>query len=126
MYSFLDFFLTTIHGCLVVFNLTGWLWRRTRRLHLGVIGLTILFWFGAGAFYGWGYCPLTDWHWQVKYRLGETGLPASYIKYYADRITGYDTNALLIDASVLVLGLSALALSLWTNWRDWRSRGGDG
>ena len=122
MYNFLDFLLATIHWGLIVFNLSGWLWRRTRRLHLAVIGVTILFWFGAGAFYGWGYCPLTDWHWDIKHRLGETGLPASFIKYYADRITGYDTNALLIDVLVLVLGLSALALSLWINWRDWRSR----
>ena len=122
MYTFLDYFLATAHGCLVLFNLTGWLWTRTRRLHLMTIGLTILFWFGAGAFYGWGYCPLTDWHWQIKHRLGETGLPDSYIKYYADRMTGWDTNPLLVDISVLVLGLSALALSLWSNWRDWQSR----
>ena len=32
---------------------------------------------GLGAVYGWGYCPCTDWHWDVKRRLGETGLPRS-------------------------------------------------
>lgn len=38
-------------------------------------------------FYGRGYCPCNDWYWQVKRELGETGLPASYIKYFLDLTT---------------------------------------
>jgi len=120
MYHFLDVFFAVFHLSLVVFNLTGWIWTRTRRLHLLVIGLTVASWFGLGAIYGWGYCPCTDWHWDVKHRLGETDLPNSYVKYYLDRLTGASWDAGLVDVVVAVAGLAALALSLYLNWRDWR------
>lgn len=122
MYESLDYGLAAFHGALVLFNLTGWIWAVTRRAHLIVIGLTFLSWFGLGVLYGWGYCPCTDWHWQVKHALGETDLPYSYVKYYADRLTGLDWDPLIVDAAVLGLGLLALILSLWMNWRDYRRR----
>jgi len=122
MYLFLDYLFAVFHGGLVLFNLTGWVWAGTRRIHLAVIGLTLLSWFGLGLAYGWGYCPSTDWHWQVKGALGETDLPYSYVKYYADRLTGHKWDAAFVDAAVLLLGLSAFGLSCWTNWRDWSAR----
>src|SRR5687768_6007881 len=118
MYQLLDYILLFFHTALVLFNLTGWIWRRTRRAHLYTITLTILSWFGLGLFYGWGYCPFTDWHWDVKRRLGETGLPNSYIKYYLDRITGGDWASSTVDAIVVVSGVGALILSIWLNRRD--------
>lgn len=120
MYTFLDYFLVIFHSSLVLFNLTGWAWKRTRRLHLAAIGLTMLSWFGLGVFFGWGYCPSTDWHWQIKRKLGETDLPTSYIKYYADKLTGVEWEPFIVDAATLLLGLSAFALSGWLNWRDWK------
>lgn len=122
MYRFLDVFFAVFHLSLVVFNLTGWIWAKTRRLHLVVIGLTVASWFGLGAVYGWGYCPSTDWHWDIKRRLGETDLPNSYVTYYLDRLTGMSWDAVLVDVAVAVVGLAALALSIWMNWRD-RRRG---
>ncbi|MGH8453683.1 MAG: DUF2784 domain-containing protein [Nevskiales bacterium] len=121
MYTFLDGFFVALHTGLVLFNLTGWIWKRTRRPHLAVISLTILSWFGLGAFFGWGYCPCTDWHWRIKRALGETGLPDSYIKYYLDRLTGIDWNPFVVDMATLVLGLTVLALSCALNWRDYRA-----
>ena len=121
MYTFLDHFFNVFHGSFVLFNLTGWAWKRTRRIHLITTGLTILSWFGLGIFYGWGYCPSTDWHWEVKRELGETNLPNSYVKYYADKLTGLTWDPLVVDATVLILGLLAFALSCWLNWRDWNS-----
>lgn len=118
MYNLLDWLFLIFHTTLVLFNLTGWIWTRTRRLHLYTIGLTILSWFGLGIFYGWGYCPCTDWHWDVKRALGETDLPASYIKYYLDRLTGIDWGPSTVDTIVVVSGLGALGISLWLNWRD--------
>ena len=74
-----------------------------------------------------GYCPSTDWHWQIKEAMGETGLPNSFIKYYMDRLTGkdWDPDLLeglgdLLDASVVFFGVAALGISAWVNWRDWR------
>lgn len=118
----LDWFFALFHASLALFNLTGWAWRATRRAQLVTISLTLLSWFGLGIFFGWGYCPCTEWHWQVKRRLGEHDLPNSYIKYYADRITGTDWNPLLVDSVTVVLALSAFGLSCWLNWRDWKRR----
>jgi hypothetical protein len=121
MYTFLDYFFVLFHASFVLFNLTGWIWKKTRPIHLITISLTILSWFGLGMFYGWGYCPCTDWHWQVKRELGQINLPSSYVKYYLDRLTGFSWDALVVDAAVLILGLLVFALSCWFNWRDWNS-----
>jgi hypothetical protein len=121
MYTFLDYSFLVFHGSWVLFNLTGWAWRRTRRIHLITIGLTMLSWFGLGIFYGWGYCPCTDWHWEIKHKLGETNLPNSYVKYYVDKLTGLTWDPLVVDTAVLILGLMAFSLSCWLNWKDWNS-----
>jgi hypothetical protein len=121
MYAFLDYFFIVFHGSLALLILTGWAWRKTRRIHLITIGLTIFSWFGLGIFYGWGYCPCTDCHWEIKYKLGETNLPNSYVKYYIDKLTGFTWDPLVVDAVVLILGFVAFALSCWLNWKDWNS-----
>ena len=121
MYTFLDIAFLVFHTALIGFNITGWIWKKTRRLHLAVITLTIFSWVGLGFFYGFGYCPCTDWHWQVKRALGETGLPASYVKYYLDALTGLDWNPSIVDPAVGVIGLAAFGLSIWLNGRDWRA-----
>ena len=118
MYTFLDYFFNIFHSILVMFNLTGWAWQKTRRIHLMTISLTILSWFGLGLFYGWGYCPCTEWHWQIKYKLGETDLPYSYVKYYADKLTGFSCDSFVVDVTVVILGLLAFGLSCWFNWQD--------
>lgn len=118
MYVFLDYFFTIFHGSLVLFNLVGWIWKTTRPFHLAAISLTMLSWLGLGLFYGWGYCPSTDWHWQIKRTLGETQLPASYIKYHADALTGMQWDPFIVDLTTLILGVSALVLSCFLNWRD--------
>lgn len=122
LYRLLDLGLLAFHGLLVGFNLLGWVWRRTRRLHLLAISATLLSWFGLGVVYGWGYCPLTDWHWQIKRALGETGLPASWVKYYLDRITGVAWDTALVDGLVIGSALAALVLSVVLNVRDRRNR----
>ena len=66
MLSFLDVLLTVFHLTLTLFNLTGWILKKTRKLHLVVLMVTAASWFVLGIWYGWGYCPLTDWHWQVR------------------------------------------------------------
>lgn len=114
-----DILFVVFHTILVVFNLCGWGFRRTRRLHLVVISLTLGSWFGLGLFYGLGYCPCTDWHWEVKRALGESDLPASWVKYYADRLTGADVDAALIDISVATAGAAAFVLSVGLNIRDY-------
>jgi hypothetical protein len=84
-------------------------------IHLITIGLTWASWILLGLWYGFGYCPFTDWHWQVLRRLGKTDLPSSYIKYLFDTLTGQDIPAELADyltfAGLLIATL--IALYLW-------------
>ena len=120
MYALLDVLFLIFHSSLVVFTLVGWIWKETRKVHLLALTLTMCSWFGLGIWYGFGYCPCTDWHWQVKTKLGETSLPMSYVKYYADWLTGLDWNAFVLDYVVAVFGLAAFGVSIWLNFRDWR------
>jgi len=80
--------------------------------------LTLASWTILGIFYGFGNCPLTDWHFDVLKELGHTGLPSSYIKYLADRIAGSDFDQGLVDL-VTALGLAgSLLISLYLNIRS--------
>lgn len=116
----LDIFFVIFHSSLILFVLVGWVWKSTRKAHLGVVSLIMGSWFGLGSVHGFGYCPCTDWHWQVKRDLGESNLPGSYLKYYSDRLTGWDWNPATVDTIVLVVGLAAFLVSVGLNWRDWR------
>jgi hypothetical protein len=65
-----------------------------------------------------GYCPLTDWHFSVLKKLGETNLPYSYIKYLGDRLTGLNLDSTLVDKITLYSFLAALAITIYLNIRD--------
>ena len=109
MYIFLDWFFTFLHIAIIGFNLLGWIWPRTRKAHFICVMLTLFSWVVLGIWYGFGYCPITDWQWQVKGHLGETNLPNSFIKYYADKLSGRDINAKFIDTSTAIgFGLAVL------------------
>ncbi len=123
MYFFLDILFFLFHSLLIVFCLFGWISLRTRKAHLLVLSLTMISWFGLGLWYGFGYCPSTDWHWAVKRSLGETGLPNSYVKYCLDELTGRDWNPQIVDLSTAILGLTAFAVSVHLNRRERRRSG---
>lgn len=118
MYVLLDWFFDIFHTLLIAFILLGWIWEKTRKAHLAATCLTILSWTVLGFCYGLGYCPCTDWHWEIKSRLGESNLPNSFVKYLADGLTGMNWDAQLVDSLVGAGGLLALAASLWLNWRN--------
>lgn len=121
MLGFLDIFYTFAHLALVAFNLTGWIWKRTRKAHFITLLITAASWFILGIWYGWGYCPLTDWHWEVKTKLGERNLPNSFIKYFADKMTGRDIDHAIIDAVTLGCLIAAVTASVYVNF--FRARG---
>ncbi len=122
MLKALDVFFMVFHSLFVVFNLFGWMFYSTRRWNLLLLLITGSSWFILGIFYGIGYCPLTDWHFKILTELGHTGLPNSYMKYMADRLTGSDLNARLVDLFTFIGYIAALAVSLWLNIRDFRRR----
>lgn len=121
MLQFLDIVLVSFHAALVLFNVGAWAWRRMRRAHLVTISATLLSWTILGFFHGFGYCPLTDWHWDVKRALGERNLPDSYIAYYLEH-AGVAWDPVTVDVVVLAVTLAAFALSIGLNARDLRRR----
>jgi len=112
----LDILLTLFHFVIIGFNLFGWIWKRTRKLHFIVVCTTAACWFILGIWFGIGYCPITDWDWQIKTKLGEHNLPNSFIKYYADMIMGRPVDANLIDTLTAVCFFIAALLSVYLNF----------
>jgi hypothetical protein len=122
MYAFLDKFFFIFHSSLIVFILMGWIWKKTRVVNLVVVLLTAFSWTILGIWYGFGFCPSTDWHWQIRAKLGHLDLPSSYTKFLVDSLTGLNVSEKLVDIlAVLFLSL-ALFASVMTNVKDWRKR----
>jgi hypothetical protein len=112
----LDILLTLAHFVLIGFNLLGWIWQKTRKAHLITVAATAFSWFVLGIWFGWGYCPITHWQWQVKKKLGETDLPNSFIKYYADKIGGKDIDPSVVDTATLFTFLAVILLTVYLNF----------
>jgi len=124
MYAFLDKFFFVFQSTLIVLILLGWAWKKTRLVNLAIILLTAFSWFILGIWYGYGYCPSTDWHWQVRAKLGIRDMPTSYTKFLLDSLTGWDVKQKTVDVITLILLIGALTASLYTNIRTWRKRRG--
>lgn len=116
MLRFLDGLLFLLHIIIILFNLFGWIWVRTRKIHLFVVGVTLFSWLVLGIKYGFGYCFLTDWEWEIKYKLGETNLPASFIKYFLDTYTNIEVSAGVVDFFTGVLFGLAILLTIYVNF----------
>ena len=78
--------------------------------------LTAASWFILGIWFGMGYCPLTDWQWNVKDKLGEQNLPSNFIEYFAEKISGTDFSAGFVNTSIGVCFGAAVLLSLYVNF----------
>ncbi len=115
MYKALDIFFICFHTILIFFNLFGWIWRPTRKANLISLVITGASWFILGIFYGIGYCPLTDWHWQVLHKLGKYDIPNSYIDYLIERISGFDANAEVVNVCTVLFYFVVLLISLYLN-----------
>jgi hypothetical protein len=119
---FLDILLTFVHLALIGFNLFGWIWQKTRKAHLITVAATAFSWFILGIWFGWGYCPITHWQWNVKKQLGETNLPNPFIKYYADKISGKDIDPKIVDTTTLIVFLTVIVLTVILNFLNRRKK----
>lgn len=122
VYAFLDKFFFVFHSALILLILFGWIWRKTRLASLIVVLFTGFSWTILGIWYGFGYCPFTDWHWQVRIKLGHLNMPSSYTKFLIDSLTGLDVREQFVDTLAVILLAVALVASVLTNVRDWRKR----
>jgi hypothetical protein len=114
--ALLDVLFSILHLLIIGFNLFGWIFKATRRIHFWFTMLTLSCWTILGIWFGLGYCPITDWQWQIKEKLGEKNLPDSFIKYFVDKFAGANINAELIDILTLGFFLLAIAISIKLNF----------
>lgn len=118
----LDIAFLVFHTALVVFNMAGWAWRRTRRWHLVTMLLTAFSWFIMGLRYGVGYCICTDWHWQIRSALGIHDKDNTYIQFLVRILTGWTpADGLTRTVTGMAFALAAI-LTIVLNLRDARLR----
>jgi len=108
---FLDYLFHFLHLALIAWNLTGWMVKKLRKIHFLSLNLVFFFWIVIGYFYGFGYCPLTDYHWKIKTLKGEQNLPNSYIVYLFHLFSFYPKE-LYIDFFVFIITFIIYILSL--------------
>jgi len=118
--NFLDLFFYTFHIILILFNTFGWVFKKTRKANLICLLVTFLSWFGLGLIYGIGYCPLTDWHWEVKNKLGQGPLPANYIQHLFEKFLGLNFSNQTVEYLTFGVLFSSLILSIGLNFRDYK------
>jgi hypothetical protein len=90
-------------------NLLAWIPKSTRKLHMIILVLTIVSWIGLGYFFGWGYCILTDWHWDILEYLGERPFHSAFVAYFFDRVFNVSMSnhfSNIITIAGLIFGLS--------------------
>jgi hypothetical protein len=122
MYAFLNVFFFVFHTCIVLFILFGWIWKKTRLANLILIVLTAFSWFFLGIWYGFGYCPCTDWHWRVRMKLGLYDKATSYLEFLVQKLTSLDISRGLVDIFAVVFLAAAFCLSVGLNIRDFKKR----
>ncbi|MCF8304138.1 MAG: DUF2784 domain-containing protein [Bacteroidales bacterium] len=118
-YEAVDKFFVIFHSALILFNVFGWIWKKTRIYNLITLLLTGGSWGLLGLFYGFGYCPLTDWHWQVLHQLGVYDLPYSYIEYLIERLTGLELQTDTVNTATYLVFIAVLGASIFINVKDY-------
>lgn len=119
-YLFLNIFFFVFHTIFTLFNIVGWMFYKIRRWHLLTILLTAFSWFALGIWYGWGYCICTDWHWNIRAKLGYVDDDPSYIHFLLFKLTGINFNKELVDNVTLIIFLTCFILSVALNIRDYK------
>ena len=116
----LDVAFLVFHAFIVIFNLVGWVWKKTRKANLLLLLITVGSWVGLGLIYGFGYCPLTDWHWQVLERIDEMPIENSYLQYLLNRLTGIRLKEDIVDFATVAGLCASLIISVVLNIKDYR------
>jgi len=112
----MNYMLHMVHLSIIFICVVGWMFEPTRIVHLIVIILVALSWFGLGKFFGYGYCALTDVQWRIKRKLGQEPYTESYVKYILDKVTGCDIDKKITDNLTLYTYVGAVVLSLAVNF----------
>ncbi len=123
VYYFLNIFFFVFHTAFTLFNITGWIFKTTRKLHLITILLTAFSWFVLGIWFGWGYCVCTDWHWMVREQLGYHDQSNSYIHFLILKTSGSNLDQQLVEYGTLVFFVTSFIASVGLNIWDFNKKG---
>jgi len=121
LYLFLNGLFHLFHIVLITFVTFGWLFPQLRVAHLALIFLTLGSWFLLGRWLGFGYCPITDWHWKIKDAHGAGRPKGTYIHLVLQKLTGRQLNSDAVDKMVLNGTMVITGLSLIVNVNAWMS-----
>ena len=122
LYPFLNIFFFVFHTVFTLFNVVGWTLPKTRKLHLITLSITAISWFVLGIWYGLGYCFCTDWHFQIREKMGYVDSSNTYIHFLILQLTGLNLNPKLVDNATLIVFLISFGLSIWVNIRARQSK----
>jgi hypothetical protein len=114
----LDILFLLLHSGLILFNLLGWAWRRTRRWHLVTLAGTAASWFLMAPWYGIGYCVCTDWHWRIRAELGIRDPDRGYIQFLLRVLLNWQPDHLLVRNVTGLIFLACVVASVVLNLRD--------
>lgn len=124
---FLNWFFLIFHSVLVLFNMFAWIFKKTRIYHFYLVIITWFSWLGLGFFYGFAYCFLTDWHWNIRQSLGYKDISYSYIHFLILELTGINFNARIVDMVVhngfLLISLISVFLSIKEYYKKKKIKG---
>jgi len=122
MFQVLNILFFVFHSFWILLVLFGWMNIRTLKINLLAIILTAVSWIGLGYWYGWGYCFCTDWHWQVRHKLGIVDQTNNYVHLLVSKVTGIDFSPgtmMIIVGSVFLI---STIISVSLNLRTWTKR----
>jgi hypothetical protein len=122
LYHILNVFFFVFHIALIPFNLFGWIFRPLRKWNLITLGLTACSWFLLGIFFGFGYCFLTDWHWQIREKLGYSNPYNSYIHFLVETLFDVQVSATLVDWFTGIFFGAAVIMSIVTNFSLFKAK----
>jgi hypothetical protein len=105
------------HTLLILFNLFGWAFRRTRKLHLLCLIATLFSWIVMGAWYGYGYCLCTDWHFQIRRAMGLQDNVSSYLQlisrlFFGVELTRWTSDVLAVTGLLFAMAATVVAWSI--------------
>ncbi len=110
------------HTGLILFNVFGWIPKKTRKWNLATLLLTLFGWTVLGYWYGVGYCICTDWHWDVRQAMGIDESADSYIVLLVRNVTGWDPPVSLANTVAMWVFIFSLVMSVGLNLRDMRDK----
>jgi hypothetical protein len=116
--KFVDLVLDISHIVLMLFIAFGWLMPRLRLLHLTVVLATGSSWLIFAHANGLANCILTEWHYLILRKLGETNLPETYAQYTLKRMTGIMIEKTTAFTITRLCWLISLGLSSFFIFRD--------